>query len=44
MGNILSSDKFYDDANSLAIWQKLGVFAVEMESAALYMNAARAGR
>ena len=44
VGNILSSDKFYDDANSLAIWQKMGVFAVEMESAALYMNAARTGR
>ena len=25
-------------------WQKLGVLAVEMESAALYMNAARAGK
>ena len=23
VGNILSSDKFYDDANSLAIWQKM---------------------
>ena len=44
VGNILSSDKFYDDANSLAIWQKMGVLAVEMESAALYMNAARAGK
>lgn len=44
VGNILSSDKFYDDANSLAIWQKMGVLAVEMESAALYMNAARSGK
>ena len=44
VGNILSSDKFYDDANSLASWQKMGVLAVEMESAALYMNAARAGK
>ena len=44
VGSILSSDKFYDDANSLAIWQKMGVLAVEMESAALYMNAARAGK
>lgn len=25
-------------------WRKLGVLAVEMESAALYMNAARAGK
>ncbi len=43
-GNILSSDTFYDDANSLADWNKMGVLAVEMESAALYMNAARAGK
>ncbi len=44
VGNILSSDLFYDDANSLKEWQKMGVLAVEMESAALYMNAARAGK
>lgn len=43
-GNLLSSDKFYDDSASLATWQKMGVLAVEMESAALYMNAARAGK
>ena len=43
-GNILSSDTFYDDANSLAEWNKMGVLAIEMESAALYMNAARAGK
>lgn len=43
-GNILSSDTFYDDANSLAEWQKMGVLAIEMEAAALYMNAARAGK
>lgn len=44
IGNILSSDTFYDDANSLADWQKMGVLAIEMECAALYMNAARAGK
>lgn len=44
IGNLLSSDTFYDDSNSLADWQKMGVLAVEMESAALYMNAARAGK
>ncbi len=44
VGNILSSDTFYDDANSLAEWQKMNVLAIEMESAALYMNAARAGK
>ena len=44
VGNLLSSDTFYDDSASLADWQKMGVLAVEMESAALYMNAARAGK
>ena len=44
-GNILSSDVFYsDDADSLKKWQKMGILAVEMEAAALYMNAARAGK
>ena len=45
VGNILSSDTFYsDDAEASAKWRKLGVLAVEMEAAALYMNAARAGK
>ncbi|MCI5816379.1 purine-nucleoside phosphorylase [Ruminococcus sp.] len=44
VGNLLSSDTFYDDANSTAQWQKMNVLAVEMEAAALYMNAARAGK
>lgn len=44
VGNLYSSDTFYDDALSLADWQKMGVLAVEMESAALYCNAARAGK
>lgn len=45
VGNVLSSDTFYDDnkeANEL--WRKMNVLAVEMEAAALYMNAARAGK
>lgn len=45
VGNVLSSDTFYDDnkeANEQ--WKKMNVLAVEMESAALYMNAARAGK
>lgn len=45
VGNILSSDIFYDDnkdANS--VWKKMNILAVEMEAAALYMNAARAGK
>jgi len=41
IGNILSSDTFYDDASSGLLWGKMGVLAVEMEAAALYMNAAR---
>ena len=44
VGNIFSSDTFYDDADSLAQWQKMSVLAIEMEAAALYMNAARAGK
>jgi purine-nucleoside phosphorylase len=41
VGNILSSDMFYDDAQSGMEWSKMGVLGVEMESAALYCNAAR---
>lgn len=44
VGNILSSDTFYDDSNSTLKWAKLGVLGVEMESFALYMNAARLGK
>lgn len=43
-GNVLSSDTFYDDSASLGKWAKMGVLGIEMESAALYMNAARAGK
>ncbi len=43
-GNILSSDVFYgDDIDSWKKWQKMGTLAVEMEAAALYLNAARLG-
>ena len=45
VGNLLSSDPFYnDDPNANVPWIKLGVLAVEMEAAALYYNAARAGK
>ncbi len=41
VGNIFSSDIFYDaDQESLAKWKSMGILAVEMEAAALYMNAA----
>lgn len=44
VGNIFSSDIFYDDNPDVwKDWAKMGVLAVEMEAAALYMNAARAG-
>lgn len=43
-GNILSSDVFYDDnPDAWKKWAKMGVLAVEMEAAALYMTAARLG-
>ncbi len=51
IGNVLSSDRFYGDSKGLpdwrqpvSLWAKMGVLAVEMEAAALYMNAARAGK
>ena len=45
VGNLFSSDAFYnDDPNTSRALQKLGVLAVEMEAAALYLNAARAGK
>ena len=44
VGNILASEIFYnDDPEAWKRWQKMGVLAVEMESSALYMNAARSG-
>ncbi len=46
VGNLYSSDVFYGEAGVAGTleWRKLGVLAVEMEAAALYMNAARAGK
>lgn len=44
-GNVLSSDNFYNDgSDGPDPWKKMGVLAVEMEAAGLYMTAARAGR
>lgn len=43
-GNVWSSDIFYnDDPDTWKRWARMGVLAVEMEAAALYMNAARLG-
>jgi len=45
VGNLLSSDTFYnDDDDATGKWAKMGVMAIEMEAAGLYMNAARAGK
>ena len=45
VGNVLSSDIFYgDNETAMKLWQKMGVLAVEMEAAALYMNAARSNK
>ncbi len=51
VGNLISSDVFYGDFENVpnydtssAKWAKMGVMAVEMEAAALYMNAARCGK
>lgn len=41
VGNVLTSDAFYSDVDTTEAWVKMGVKAVEMEAAALYMNAAR---
>ncbi|MBR0085337.1 MAG: purine-nucleoside phosphorylase [Lachnospiraceae bacterium] len=43
VGNILSSDVFYNAMEGASDkWRDMGVLAVEMEAAALYMNAAKA--
>lgn len=45
VGNLLSTDVFYgDDPTANERWRRMGVMAVEMEGAALYMNAARLGK
>ena len=45
VGNLLSSDNFYSDGtDSHDPWKRMGVLAVEMEAAGLYMNAARLGK
>lgn len=43
VGNVLSSDIFYNETEEWRDWAKMGVLAAEMESYALYCNAARAG-
>ena len=43
VGNILSSDVFYTETPEWKQWAKMGVLGIEMESYALYCEAARAG-
>lgn len=44
VGNVYSTDVFYNNEPILPKWGKMGVLAVEMEAAALYMNAAKSGK
>ena len=45
VGNLLSTDVFYGESEEFTRrWADMGVLAVEMEAAALYMNAAKAGK
>ncbi len=44
VGNVVSSDAFYSANPQNDKWMKMGVLSVEMEAAALYMNAAYAGK
>ena len=44
VGNIFSSDVFYEGGEGWKKWAEMGVLGVEMESAALYMNAAKLGK
>lgn len=45
VGNVLSTDIFYNaDPNVNDSWKKMGILAIEMETAALYMNAAYLGK
>lgn len=43
VGNLYSSDTFYDDSRPAIEWRKMGCLAVEMEAAALYLTAMRLG-
>ena len=44
IGPVYSSDIFYDQTSPMDALEALGVLAVEMESYALYLNAAHAGK
>lgn len=44
VGNILSSDVFYNKKGGGLEWAPMGVLAIDMETAGLYLTAAEAGR
>ena len=44
VGNLLSSDVFYSPEDWSRRWADMGVLAIEMEAAALYLNAMAAGK
>jgi len=44
VGNVVSSDVFYDESENWRKWKKMGILAIEMESAALYAYAAKFGK
>lgn len=44
VGNLLSSDVFYSERAASQAWADMGVLGVEMEAAALYLNAIAAGK
>ena len=44
VGALYSSDIFYDESGASGKLRPLGVLAIEMEAAGLYLNAARAGK
>lgn len=45
VGGLISNDTFYDDnKDAMSKWKQMGLLAVEMESAGLYLTAARAGK
>lgn len=43
VGNLFSSDTFYDDSTPATKYRKIGCLAVEMEAAGLYLTAMRLG-
>ena len=45
IGSVLTSNYFYDeDPEIYKKWKNVGVLAIEMEAAALYINAAKTGK